>query len=101
MTMPEKKTTKPSTNFEKKVDNAKKVTVETAEKVWAESKKVAWKISNRWTKSSTEDKICTCLWIVLIICWLLFHSIRALILPLIFIILWVLLVTGFFNNTKK
>jgi hypothetical protein len=33
--------------------------------------------------------------------WLLFRSIRALILPLILIVLWILLITGFFNSSKK
>lgn len=99
--MPEKKTTKTSTNFEKKVDNAKKVTVETAEKVWAESKKVAWKIWNRWGKSSTEEKIFMCLWIVLILIGLFaFDSVRGLIIPLIIIMVWVLLVAWFFNKSK-
>ena len=97
--MPEKKEKK--TDFEKKMWEAKTSVMETAWKVWEESKKVAGEVTSRWKKSSTEEKVCKISWVILIILWLFFKSIRALIIPLILIIVWVLLVTGFFNSSKK
>lgn len=90
-----------TTDFEKKMGEAKDSLKETAWKVWEKSKEFAWEIWGRWQKSDTSEKVCKILWIVLIILWLLFKSIRALILPLILIVLGVLLVTGFFNSSKK
>ena len=98
--MPEKKEKK--TDFEKKMWEAKDSLKETAGKVWERSKEMAGEIWGRWKKSDTAEKICTCLWILLILIWLFaFDSVRKLIVPLIMIILWVLLVTGFFNQSKK
>ncbi len=97
--MPEKKEKK--TDFEKKMWEAKDSLVDTAGKVWEKSKEVAGEIWWRWKKSDTAEKICKILWIVLIILWLFFKSIRALIIPLILIVVWILLVTGFFNSSKK
>lgn len=98
--MPEKKVVK--TDFEKKMWEARDSVVETAWKVWEESKKVAWKVWTRWKKSTNEEKICMCLWVLLILIWLFaFDSVRKLIIPLIMVILWVLLVTGFFNKSSK
>ena len=98
--MPEKKEKK--TDFEKKVWEAKDSLMDTAWKVWERSKEVAWEIWGRWKRSDTAEKICTCLWILLILIWLFaFDSVRKLIIPLVMIILWVLLVTGFFNQSKK
>ena len=98
--MPEKKEKK--TDFEKKFWDAKTSVMETAGKVWEESKKVAGKVWGRWKKSSVEEKICMCLWILLILIWLFaFDSVRKLIIPLIMIILGVLLVTWAFSTPKK
>ena len=97
--MPEKKVKK--TDFEKKVWEAKNSLKETAEKVWEESKKVAWKIWWRRKKTDTEEKVCKIAWIILIILWFLSKSIRALLLPLLLIVIGILLVTGFFNSPKK
>ena len=97
--MPEKKEKK--TDFEKKMWEAKDSLKETAWKVWEKSKEMAGEIWGRWKKSDTAEKICKIAWIVLIILWLLFRSIRALIIPLILIVVWILLVTGFFNSSKK
>lgn len=97
--MPEKKEKK--TDFEKKMWEAKDSLKETAGKVWEKSKEVAGEIWGRWKKSDTTEKVCTCIWILLILIWLFaFDSVRKLIIPLIMIILWVLLVTGFFNSKK-
>ena len=97
--MPEKK--EKTTDFEKKMWEAKNSLKETAGKVWEKSKEVAGEIWGRWEKSDTAEKVCKIAWIVCIILWLLFRSIRALILPLILIVLGILLVTGFFNSKKK
>jgi len=97
--MPEKK--EKTTDFEKKMWEAKDSLKETAGKVWEKSKEVAGEIWGRWEKSDTAEKVCKIAWIVCIILWLLFRSIRALILPLILIVLGILLVTGFFNSKKK
>ncbi len=103
--MPEKKVKKTEnkqSTFEKKMWEAKESMMETAGKVGQEGKKVAGKITNWWEKSSTEEKICMILWIVLLIIWVFgFESVRALIIPLIFIILWLLLIMGFFNTWNK
>jgi len=94
--MAEKKAKK--TDFEKKMWEAKDSLKETAGKVWERSKEVAWEIWGRWQKSDTAEKVCKIAWIVCIILWLLFRSIRALIIPLILIVVGLLLVTGFFNS---
>lgn len=100
--MPEKKEVKKTaakTDFEKKVNEAKKATVETAEKVGEESKKVAWKIWYRRENSTTEDKICRILWLILLIIGLI--VLWDIVFGLILILLWVALVTGFFTKKGK
>lgn len=102
--MPEKKEKKTNdqSSFEKKFWEAKESMRETAWKVSEEGKKVAGKIWNRWNRSTTEEKVCMILWILLLVIWVFgFESVRSLIFPLILIILWILLVTGFFNTSKK
>ena len=102
--MPEKneKKTNEQSSFEKKFWEAKESMRETAGKVWAEWKRVAGKIGNRWDRSSTEEKVCMILWIILLVIWVFgFESVRSLIIPLILIILGILLVTGFFSTPKK
>ena len=102
--MPEKnvKKTNDQSSFEKKLGEAKESMRETAGKVWAEWKRVAGKIGNRWDRSSTEEKVCMILWIILLVVWVFgFESVRSLIFPLILIIIGLLLVTGFFSTPKK
>ena len=102
--MPEnkEKKTNDQSSFEKKFWEAKESMRETAWKVSEEGKKVAGKIWNRWNRSTTEEKVCMILWILLLVIWVFgFESVRSLIFPLILIILWILLVTGFFNTSKK
>ena len=100
--MPEKKETKKTvakSEFEKKIDNAKNATVETAKEVWEKSKKVFGKIINRWEKSTTEDKICRILGLILLIigiCWFWIYIIH-----MILIVLWAALVSGFFTKKDK
>lgn len=100
--MPEKKEVKKTaakTDFEKKVDDAKKATVETAKEVWEKSKKVAGKIGSRWEKATTEDKICRILGLILLIIGLI--VLWNIVAGLILILLWVALVTGFFTKKDK
>lgn len=97
--MPEKKEKK--TDFEKKMWEAKDSLMETAWKVGEKGKEVAWELWWRWEKSNTEEKVCKIVWVILIILWFLFKSIRALLLPLLLIVIGILLVTGFFNSSKK
>ena len=94
--MPEKKAKK--TDFEMKMGEAKDSLKETAGKVWEESKKVAWKVENRWKKSDTNEKLCKIWWVVLLIAWI-FGLWRA-VLWICCIVFWILLVTGFFNSKK-
>ena len=101
--MPEKneKKTNDQYSFEKKFWEAKDSLKETAWKVWEKSKEVANEIGGRWKRADTEEKVCKIAWIVLIILWFLFKSVWALLLPLLLIVIGILLVTGFFNTSKK
>ena len=97
--MPEKKEKK--TDFEKKMWEAKDSLMESAWKVWEKGKEVAWEIGGRWKRSDTTEKVCKIAWIILIILWFLDKDLREILLPLILIVVGILLVTGFFNSSKK
>jgi len=100
--MAEKKWWKSNVNndtFEKKVEQAKESMSDVAGKVWEQSKKFAWRITNRWWTASTEEKICMILWIICLLIWLC--GLGEYILWILFVILWLLLVMGFFNKSKK
>ncbi len=87
----EKKTQEFAKNFEKE-----------AKMIKNEGKIIGSKIGNRREKSSNEEKIFMVLGIIALIRGLsiLFKNGRRLFMSMLLIVLWILLVTGFFNKKK-
>ncbi len=95
---PTKKVVAKKTDFEKKIDEVKKTTTQTAKKVEVESKKIVSKAWNWWNRATDEEKIYMVLWVIFLIIWL--YVLRSIVGGLLLIILWILFVTGFFVNKK-
>jgi Flp pilus assembly protein TadB len=93
-----KKTTKKN-DFEKKVEEVKKTTTQTAKKVEEEWKKIATWIGAWWSKATEEERIYMILWVILLVLWL--YVLRGIVWGLLLIILWILFVTWFFANKKS
>ncbi len=94
-----KKTTTKKTDFEKKIDEVKKTTSQTAKKVEVESKKIFSEAWNWWNRATEEERIYMVLWVILLIIWL--YVLRSIVGGLLLIILWMLFVTGFFASKKN
>ena len=94
-----KKTETKKTDFEKKIDEVKKTTTQTAKKVEVESKKIFSEAWNRWHRATEEERIYMVLWVILLIIWL--YVLRSIVGGLLLIILWMLFVTWFFANKKN
>lgn len=97
--MVEKKWKEQKDTFEKKVEEAKDSVSDVAGKVWEKSKKLVSKISGRWDKSSTWEKVCMISWIVLLLIGLII--LWDIVAWLIFILLWLALVSWFFVKKDK
>lgn len=97
--MVEKKWKEEKDTFEKKMEEAKDSVSDVAGKVWEKSKKLISKISERWDKSSTWEKICMISWIVLLLIGLII--LWDIVAWLIFILLWLALVSWFFVKKSK
>lgn len=97
--MVEKKWKEEKDTFEKKMEEAKDSVSDVAGKVWEKSKKLISKISERWDKSSTWEKICMISWIVLLLIGLII--LWDIVAWLIFILLWLALVSWFFAKKDK
>lgn len=92
-------TTKENDSFEKKVENVKDSVWDVAEKVWEKSKKLIGTISERWDKSTTGEKVCMISGIILLLIGLI--VLWDIVAGLIFILLWLALVSGFFVKKEK
>ena len=97
--MTAKKNDTKKTDFEKKIDEVKKTTTETAKKVEVESKKIFSEAWNWWHRATEEQRIYMVLWVILLIIWL--YVLRSIVWGLLLIILWILFVTGFFVSKKN
>ena len=85
----------PKSNFDK---NMKKVSAE-AEKFADDVKDTAEDIGNRWTRSTTEEKITMIVWILLLI-WALF-ALWDFFWGIVLLALWLLSVSGFFDRPLR
>jgi len=85
----------PKSSFDK---NMKKVSAE-FDKVADDMKDTAEDIGNRWTRSTTEEKITMIVGIVLLV-WALFE-LADIIWWVILLALWLLSVSGFFDRPLK
>lgn len=97
--MVEKKENAQKDTFERKVEEAKHSVSDVAWKVWKTSKKLISKISWRWDKSTTWEKVCMIWWIILLLIGLI--VLWDIVAWLIFILLWLALVSGFFVKKDK
>ena len=97
--MAEKREKVQKDTFEKKVEEAKDSVSDVAGKVWEKSKKLISKISERRDKSSTWEKVCMISWIVLLLIGLII--LWDIVAGLIFILLGLALVSGFFVKKDK
>jgi uncharacterized membrane protein YkvA (DUF1232 family) len=86
-------------DLEKKFDEVKKTTNQTAKKVEEQWKKLFSWVGIWWNNASDEEKVYMILWIILLIIWLLvsWDAIKGLIL----IVIWIFFITGFFVSKKK
>ena len=94
-----KKNVTKKSDFDKKIDEVKKTTAETAKTVEKEWKKIVSKAETRWHRATDEEKVYMVLWIILLILWL--YVLRGIVWWLILIIIWLLFVTGFFVKKTK
>lgn len=85
----------PKSTFDK---NVKKVSAE-FDKVADDVKDTAEDIGNRWSRSSTEEKITMILWILLLVRALI--KLRMILWGILLLTLWLLLVSGFFDRPLK
>ena len=85
----------PKSNFDK---NMKKVSAE-AEKFADDVKDTAEDIGNRWTRSTTEEKITMIVGIILLVRALI--ELKQIIRWVILLTLWLLLVSGFFDRPLR
>ena len=82
-------------NFDK---NMKKVSAE-AEKFAGDVKDTAEDIGNRWTRSTTEEKITMIIGIIFLVRALI--KLKTILRGIVLLTLWLLLVSGFFNRPLK
>jgi len=85
----------PKSNFDK---NMKKVSAE-AEKIADDMKDTAEDIGNRWTRSTTEEKITMLVGIVLLVRALI--KLRPFFWGIVLLVLWLLSVSGFFDRPLR
>jgi len=85
----------PKSTFDK---NVKKVSAE-FDKVADDVKDTAEDIGNRWSRSSTEEKITMILWILLLVRALI--KLRMILWGILLLTLWLLLVSGFFDRPLR
>ncbi len=99
---PKKKVTTKKTNFDKKLQEVKKTVESEAKFVEKESKEIATWISKRWKISSWEEKLYSIFWIILLVIglYILLNNWWWLFVSAIFIILWILFVSGYFHKSK-
>lgn len=94
--MPTKKPAPKKANFDKKVQDVKRTVQTEAKFVEKESKEIATWIGRRWKISSTEEKIYTIVWIILLLLWL--YVLRQMLWGMILLVIWILFVTWFFHK---
>lgn len=84
-----------------KVNQVRNIVREEAKFVEKESKEIATWLGKRWKNSSTEEKVYSVVWIILLIIglYILFNNGRWIFVSALFIIIWVLFVNWYF--TKK
>ena len=85
----------PKSTFDK---NVKKVSAE-FDKVADDVKDTAEDIGNRWSRSSTEEKITMILWILLLVRALI--KLRMILWGILLLSLWLLLISGFFDRPLR
>lgn len=85
----------PKSTFDK---NVKKVSAE-FDRVADDVKDTAEDIGNRWSRSSTEEKITMILWILLLVRALI--KLRMILWGILLLTLWLLLVSGFFDRPLR
>ena len=85
----------PKSNFDK---NMEKVSAE-FDKVADDVKDTYEDIGNRWTRSTTEEKITMLVWIVLLVRALI--KLRTILWWIVLLTLWLLSVSGFFDRPLK
>lgn len=94
--MPTKKPAPKKANFDKKFQNVKKTVQTEAKFVEKEWKEIATWVGRRWKVSSSEEKIYTIVWIILLLLWL--YVLRNMLGGMILLVIWILFVTGFFHR---
>lgn len=90
------------TNVDDKVNQVKSMMREEAKFVEKESKEIATGLWKWWKHSTTEEKIYSVVWIILLIIglYILFNNGRWIFVSALFIIIWVLFVNWYFTKRK-